>query len=221
MYDKLTNDFKNELIDRRIDKTILIMFSILFLIYLVTTTILWSVYNYWVVLFVSNSVLAFVCATTAYTIIFMVAKKENLVYVKDYFHFRHVKNSLKHALKKDVDILSALTKSHGINTRPKVQEAIRHYHALLLKKSNNGFAIISVLSLTISVVGIIFSVVNYDSSKDLISLMVLLFSIILCVTAVCFFVKKVYRETYYSLSDYALFERIEAALSEIWVKQSK
>lgn len=219
MYDKLTCDFKKELIDRKLDILINISFSALLIVYLVSSFILWIFFKHWVVLFGSSLVLYLLAIIIAYTIIFIIAKKKKSFRAKDYFHLKRVLNSLKDISKKDVQILVPLLKRYGINTRPKVQEADKHYQILLLRKSKNGFAILSIISLAISIASIILSALNYKSGKDLIVLLIVLLSLIICVTLVCILIKIIYRTICYNLSEYALYERIEAALSEIWMKQ--
>ncbi len=217
MYEKLISEFRNSLNDIRLDKIILVSFGILFFSYLVLFITFWIIYKHWSVTVVSVAIFLFSSAVIAYSIIFNEARKNNNLSFKDYFHCKRVFKSLKNLFRKDIEILVPIIKSCGINTRAKVLEAIRHYQILLLRKSNKGFAIISVVSLTVSVAGIILASVKYQSSEELFVLMLLLVSLMIVVILLCILVKKMYI-IFYGLTEYALYERIESALSEIWMK---
>lgn len=219
MYEKLTDCFKKELIDRKIDILILSSFAVLFCVYLMCVIILWAIYKNWAILLISNFILFALCFVTAYTIVFSILKRKKQFCAKDYFNFRVVFNSLKDLFKKDTQILLPLIKSMGINTNTKVQEAISHYQFLLLRKSKNGFTVISILSLTVSICGIIFSAVKYQTNTELFLFIALLLSLLLCVTLICIAIKQVYRAICYNLSEYALYERIENGLTEILIKE--
>ncbi|MDE6355815.1 MAG: hypothetical protein K2L67_01065 [Clostridia bacterium] len=219
MYDKLICDFKNELIDRKLDIIVIISFSALFLIYIIVFLILFSIFNHWLVILLSNLILAGLSIIIAYTIIyFLVKAKCNFVF-KDYFHFINIIKALSNLNKKDIQILLPILKSHKINTYPKIQEAIKYYRGLLQRKSTKNFTIISILSLVMSITSIILSSIKFQTNRDLILLLMLLFSLMLCAILVCIVIKIFYRAIYYNISDYALYERIEDTLSEIYMKE--
>ncbi len=218
-YERIKNVFKNELLDRKLNRNILISFVALLVIYVISYVVLWSIFKHWAIMLSTILIFIVLFLITAYSIMFFTVKKNINLNIKDYFHPKQTLNLLKSISKKDVQILLPIAKSHGINTRPKVQEAIRHYQLLLLRKSNKGFAIISIISLTLSIFSIIISGINYESDKDFIILIVWLFSLVILVTLACIGVKFLYRTTFYDLSDYVLYERIEEALSEIWMNK--
>lgn len=218
MYEKLSHDFKNELIDRQIDRKIVALISVLTILYLVPVFFIWWKLRHWAVIVISDIALIILFIIIGYSMAFSVLKKKGVVNKKDYFHVKLITKSLMIS-NKDIDILKPLLKTHGINTRAKVKEAINYYRAKLGRKSHQSFTIISVLSLIVSIMGIIFSYIKCQSNEELFVTMILLFLIIFFVSLLCIGIKQIYRSIYYNLSEYALYERIEEALSEIWMKQ--
>ena len=221
MYKTLTNEFKNQLIDRKCDKAILISFTITFFICFIPSFILWITFKHWLVIFLTVLLTIVLCVILGYTIIFKIAKKQNIINNNYCFRLTSAIKSLKITSKKDAEILLPLLKAHGINSRPKVQEAIRHYQVLLNNKNPRGFSIVPIVSLCTSIVGIIFSFLKLQDSEFLLLVAILVLIIPVYASLFCIAVKLIYRSTYYTLSEYVLYERIEAALSEIWMNIMK
>ncbi len=124
---------------------------------------------------------------------------------------------LKEKTKKDIEILCEVLKENGVNTRSDVHEVLEFYRALLLRKSKQGIATISILSLFLSIFALIFPSLNYQNEKE-VSIAIIV-AILLYLVLLCAFIKQVYRSVFYNLSKYYLIERIEALLLEIWIKQ--
>ena len=114
----------------------------------------------------------------------------------------------------DTELLIQILKEHNINTRPKVLEAIRHYQCLIPRKIGGYSYILSLVAICLSVIGIFFQESVLNSQFNLLILLFLLVCILLVGTLAYILNKDVFR---YIGTD-ALNERIEMALSEIYMK---
>lgn len=114
--------------------------------------------------------------------------------------------------KSDIKILKDILKEHNINTRPKMQEAIRHYQTLLPRKiTSSNF--LSVLAFSISVLSLLFSDFVLASKENMQEVLAIIIIIALGYLAV-----RIINKNYFKfLSKEDLYGRIEASLSEIFM----
>ena len=133
----------------------------------------------------------------------------------DYFKFNKIwKIYLKNTQKQDIKTLTAIIEEKGINTRSEIQEAIRHYQCLLPRKVISGGMLLSILALAISILSFIIAA-QIDDIEYSIKLIIQIFTVI----TIFYYAIKTMNETLFKFfGKYTLFERIEAALSEIYVK---
>lgn len=111
----------------------------------------------------------------------------------------------------DLNVLIELLKENGINTRPKVQEAIRHYQTLTSRNIVGSGLFLSVLTISISIVTFIMSE-NNNLSQERLNFMFA----ILIVIAVFYFTIKIIRDQIKSFSGPKVYEYIESLLSIIY-----
>lgn len=215
MLDDLCRKFKNGLMNRLIDKRLLISLSLLCAVYLAAAGALFGIYKHWLAILLLSIVLIFVSVIIAYTIIFVSIKKANRFHAKDYFRVKRVIKSLRNVAVSDVEILLPIIKSYG----PDVNETIDSYRSLLnAKQPQNSVSLGSVFSSALSVICIISSAVTCQSYHDLLTMLALLFLLLLCAVLLYVAAKAMYRSVFYGFSKRALYERIDAALLEIKMK---
>ena len=215
MYDKIYFNFKEELTDRRIDYCYIIMSTICFITYSVLCTLLYRKYKSWIVPVLCRIIMFFVCFAIYYVIAYCMLKRKANLASKDFFHFKKVFNFLISSQPKDIEIILKILKENGISTNEQLLGAISHYQNELLCKSKKGVTTMSVLSLVIAILGLIFQSVIFANTKDIIVFLFSCISLIIFVTLICFAARLIYKAVYYDLSEYALYKRIEKALSEI------
>lgn len=214
MYEKLTTKFKNNLIDRKFDiKMYCIMFAIL-AAYAIVISATWIIFKSKLIFGINLGCLFATELISLNILIFTAAKQSTNVKIKDFLNYKKLFRCMRYANQKDINILNPILEEFGINTQEKIQEALRHYQLLLQRKTKTNFTTISILSLTVSILGIIISYFK-GGPNSVIPFMILLFEVIIIVILVCFAIKIIYKNCIYYFTDYALCERIEAALSEI------
>lgn len=216
MYDSITTKFKNSLIDRKFDiKSYCIMFAIL-VAYAIIITTTWIIFKSQLIFGLSTGCLILLEWFSLNILIFTTAKQSSNVKIKDFLNYRKLFRCMREATKKDTFILNPIIEEFGINTRPRIQEAIRHYQFLLQRKTKANFTAVPIISVVVSVIGIIVS--YFKSGPDSVIPCIILMSVaIIVVIIVCFAIQKIYKDCIYCLTEYAIYERIEAALSEIWM----
>ena len=218
MCEKIYLDFKSRLTEREIDIKIIRCMSVLFFIYMSILSIILYYNNKFIISIISSLIFIFITLLIVHTYIYTLVKKRNNLKRKDYFKFKRV-YMLKEKTKKDIEILCEVLKENGVNARSDVHEVLEFYRALLLRKSKQGIATISILSLFLSIFALIFTSLNYQNEKVVSIAISIIVAILLYLVLLCAFIKQVYRSVFYNLSKYYLIERIEALLLEIWIKQ--
>lgn len=117
--------------------------------------------------------------------------------------------------RKDTELLIQILKEHDVNTRPKVLEAIRHYQCLIPRKIGGYSYILSLFAVCLSIVGIFFQEAILNSESNLFILIFVLALLILLGMLTFLLNEKVFK--YFGQN--AINERIEMALSEIYMKK--
>lgn len=115
---------------------------------------------------------------------------------------------------KDINLLVEILKDYGVNTRPKVQEVLRHFQCLLPRKTVGGGQLISVLALTIAVLALLFQDNIYNSENNMLMAIIIIGFVLILYLLFYMFNKDVLRV----FGVDALNQRIESAVSEIWIK---
>lgn len=113
----------------------------------------------------------------------------------------------------DINLLNKILKSHEINTRPKVEEAIRHYQCLLPRKINQSGQLTSLLALVISFLALLSSETILNSLESARFIL----GVLLTVVIMYLFVKWIDDSVFRAFSRNALYARIEESLSEIFM----
>lgn len=136
--------------------------------------------------------------------------------IKNIYKIDEIKNLFMDTLhKKDIELLIGILKEKGINTRSKVQEVLHHYQCLLPRKNIGGGQIIAILALTVSMLALFMQneILLYEEK------IIIIVSVIVLVFLIYLLWKFIYKVIIRAFGQDALNERIECALSEIWVKQ--
>lgn len=116
---------------------------------------------------------------------------------------------------KDIKLLIEILKENGINTRPKVHEVLHHYQCLLPRRTIESSQIMAILAFTVSVLTLILqNEVLLNQYKMAVIVMVIL-------VVVLFYLiwNMMNRNIFRAFGKDAFNERMESALSEIWIKQ--
>ena len=113
----------------------------------------------------------------------------------------------------DLKILSKILKENDINTRPKVQEAIRHYQCLLPRKTTSNGQLLTILALVVSIIALLFSEPFAESATNIKVFFLILWTVIIGYSIIRFVAKNILK----IFSKDALYTRLEASLSEIFM----
>ena len=141
-------------------------------------------------------------------------RKYTKLSIKNIFDLDFVQEQYKEMIhKEDLKILCEILKDNHINTRPKVQETIRHYQCLLPRKVSTSGTLLSILAFTVSTLALIFSESVWNSATTLAIVFVLVLAVIL-IYGVIIMIDKFY---FKALGNDALYTRLEASLSEIFM----
>ena len=111
----------------------------------------------------------------------------------------------------DIKTLRNILKSYNINTRPKVQETIRHYQCLLPRKIIAEGQLLTILALVISIIALLFSEPFATSEANMEIFFIILLMVIISYLIIQFIAKDILK----IFSKEALYTRLEASLSEI------
>ena len=113
----------------------------------------------------------------------------------------------------DIKILQGILKNHKINTRPKVEEAIRHYQCLLPRKVSQPGQLLTILAFVISTLALLFSETVISSTENVQFIGGIIFTIIIIYAVVRMIEKNIFR----IFGKDVLYMRIEDSLSEIFM----
>lgn len=168
----------------------------------------------WIEIVLYVFVVAFIFSFLYIVVLFSIRKEPNFSWKKCWRILFMIDLYLCAMHEKDINILIQLLKSHEVNTRPKVLEVLRHYQCLLPRKTIGSSHIISIVALCISTLAFVFSE-NFSTSfqNQIISIISILMILI-----IYYFVYGLNKYVFHYFGESALYERIESALSEIWIK---
>lgn len=134
--------------------------------------------------------------------------------IKNIFDFDFIKEQYQEMIhKEDLKVLCQILKDNHINSRPKVQETIRHYQCLLPRKFSASGTLLSILAFAVSTMALIFSESVWSSATTLAVIIVIVLAIILIYGMIIAIDKFYFR----ALGKDALYTRMEASLSEIFM----
>ncbi|MBO4539899.1 MAG: hypothetical protein J5781_06440 [Clostridia bacterium] len=214
MYKEIEEEFRKKSI-KLLDGRIFCIFATI--MFIVTSVVLLILpYEYWVKLLICVAFMAvYIISCFAY-ICFRVKRILKIPRWRDCINFSKIWNDYKITVcKQDKENLTKIIENKGINTRIEIQEAIRHYQNLIPRRVISGGYLTSIFALVISVLSFMIADNNKtDDPKQLFLLIVVL----LCVIAIYYFMFKTINESLLKyFGKYALYERLETALSEIYV----
>ena len=134
--------------------------------------------------------------------------------IKNIFDFDFIKEQYQEMIhKEDLKVLCEILKDNHINSRPKVQETIRHYQCLLPRKVSTSGMLLSILAFAVSTMALIFSESVWNSATTLAVIIVIVLAVIL-IYGMIIAIDKFY---FKALGKDALYTRMEASLSEIFM----
>ena len=149
-----------------------------------------------------------------YLYIFSRCKKYFDLPFKDIFKIIQITNKYQEFMHiEDIKTLRNILKEYNINTRPKIQEAIRHYQCLLPRKIISGGQLLTILALVISIIALLFSEPFARSESNIEIFFVIILMVIIGYLIVQFIAKNVLK----IFSNEALYIRMEASLAEIFM----
>lgn len=149
-----------------------------------------------------------------YIYIFYRCTKSFFLRFKDFFKINQVINKYQEFMHtEDIKTLRNILKSYNINTRPKVQETIRHYQCLLPRKIIAEGQLLTILAFAISIIALLFSEPFATSESNMEVFFIILLMVIISYLIIQFIAKDILK----IFSKEALYTRLEASLSEIFM----
>ena len=149
-----------------------------------------------------------------YIYIFYRCTKSFSLQFKDFFKLNQIINKYQEFMHtEDIKTLRNILKNYNINTRPKLQETIRHYQCLLPRKIIAEGQLLTILALAISIIALLFSEPFVTSESNIEALFVILLTVIIGYSVIQFIAKNILK----IFSKEALYSRMEASLSEIFM----
>ena len=113
---------------------------------------------------------------------------------------------------RDLDLLRNITKNHSIDTPKKLQEAIRHYQNLLPRKVLSGGTWMSIFALGVSIAAFI----SVESQTSVTAHLEVLVAVWITLALIYLAFKVIGQELLQRFGKHAMYERLEAALSELY-----
>jgi len=114
---------------------------------------------------------------------------------------------------KDLVILKELLKENKVNTRTEIQELIRHYQCLLPRTIQRSGVTLSIFALVVS----IWSLIYKESTDNALHNLFLIIVVSISILIVYGLSLSIYNKWFKIFGNAALYSRLEAALTEIYV----
>lgn len=149
-----------------------------------------------------------------YGVILLTVKKYEKISFSQILDIENIKNTYQEIIyKEDIKILTEILKQNKINTRPKVQETIRHYQCMLPRRIESTGKLLTILAFAISIMALLFSDTVISSMKNVQVIFVIVF-----VVVVMYWVIHIIEKNYFRIfGKEELYIRLEASLSEIFM----
>lgn len=168
-------------------------------------------YNY----IISVVALGVVVLLSIYLLIVVSIRKESSFSWKKIWKVRTIINIYYDTIhEKDIKLLIILLKEFNTNTRPKVQEALRHYQCQLPRRIAGQNFLISLVALTVSLIALFIQDRIMESPVNVAVAIAIIAGVI-----IIYFVLTKLNNTYLRyFGKVAFYERMEMAISEIYMK---
>ena len=113
----------------------------------------------------------------------------------------------------DIQTLKQILKKHKIDTRPKLEEVIKHYQCVFPRKVEQSGQLLSILAFVISVLALLLSETVMKSAENIAGVI-----LILSMVALLYLIAQSFnRNVLKVFSKESLYERIESSLAEIFM----
>ncbi len=156
----------------------------------------------------------FIFYTICYTFIFVIGLSKKHRSFKQFFKVKDTIHSYQEKLHSDdIKILQEILKNYKIDTRPKVEEAIKHYQCLLPRKVSQTGQLLTILAFVISTLALLVSETIISSIENIQFIAGIIFTVIIIYVMVRIIEKNIFR----IFGKDALYMRIEDSLSEIFM----
>ena len=170
--------------------------------------------NYWdfyaLILLIGSFVFYVIC----YVFMFFIGLTKDKRTIKAFFSIGETIQAYQNRLhEEDIKILKAILEEHKINTRPKIEEAIKHYQCLLPRKISQTGQLLSILAFVISTLALLVSETVIASAENVGFILGIIFMITIFYALVRFIEKNIFRV----FGKDAFYTRIEDSLSEIFM----
>lgn len=213
MYFELENKFEKNSIARKTNKALLLILGF-FLILLLIVICIFQVELKILVDFLLVLAYSVLSCTSFYLYLFFNSHRKGQKNIKSFFRINETKKLyLKLLHDEDIKLLKDILLEHNINTRPKLSEVIRHYQCLLPRNNESQFTVIPVLALVVSLLALLFNPEVLSSVANVNIIVFVIFSVIFLYGFLYLPLIQVFRV----FGKYALYERIEESLSEIYM----
>lgn len=149
-----------------------------------------------------------------YGVILLTVKKYEKISFSQILDIENIKNKYQEIIyKEDIKILTEILKQNKINTRPKVQETIRHYQCMLPRRIESTGKLLTILAFAISIMALLFSDTVISSMKNVQVIFVIVFVVVVMYWGIHIIEKNYFR----IFGKEELYIRLEASLSEIFM----
>ncbi len=211
--DILYRECKKEFTDRRIDIRIIVATSLLTIITIALNIIVNVFYPEIYLYVIIDAVMVFITLTADYTILFIMTKRKIGFKAKHYFNIKKVLSGIRTVQKKDVDIIKDVLVKHGIENK-QIPEILHRYGDILNRTKPKSIEILSIIALSTSIMALIFQGLKTDMSSVYIAV---ISCVLVLIAAITISFKSLNKAIFYNISEYALYQRIESALFEIYL----
>ena len=214
MYLQIENEFKTE--SRFLKQnSVLILSSVALIAVLIAIDNITEEKNRIAVVIVCFFIGLFLMWITFYAIIyFKHVNKEKRSFCA-FFRFSTTLHTYQEKIhNEDIQTLKQILKKHKIDTRPKLEEVIKHYQCVLPRKVEQSGQLLSILAFAISVLALLLSETVMNSAENIVGIILILSMLTLFYLIAQFFNRNVLKV----FSKESLYERIESSLAEIFME---
>ena len=169
--------------------------------------------NYWGFYALILLIGSFVSYAICHVFMFFIGLTKDKRTIKAFFSIETIQAYQNRLHNEDIKILKAILEEHKINTRPKIEEAIKHYQCLLPRKISQTGQLLSILAFVISTLALLVSETVIASAENVGFIVGIIFAVIIIYTVIRLIENNIFR----MFGKDALYTRIEDSLSEIFM----
>ena len=214
MYLQIENKFKKNSKIRTSQSLFIVGALLLTIICSMLLNLIKSEENYWGIYALILLIGSFVFYVICYVFMFFIGLTKDKRTIKAFFSISETIQAYQNRLHdEDIKILKEILEEHKINTRPKIEEAIKHYQCLLPRKISQTGQLLSILAFVISTLALLVSETVIASAENVGFILGIILTVIIVYAVIRLIEENIFRV----FGKDALYTRIEDSLSEIFM----